>query len=221
VSLRECRRVAGKPRCEHIASLGSIPVPMTITDRVGFYRRASERLKSLANRIGAEDKKKIVAALHTKIPPLTDDDIRTVQRENAEADKNFWEGLERLNEDMGKRKKDFGEAMLRVAADLKAAQEAATKEVCAARDRLDRLAKGDDVKGGLGKPIDLDEVLRKAGVTKKELRRWKQIALISDLGAGDELLNETIKSFRRAETATHRKVLKKTVIQALRDGRLR
>jgi hypothetical protein len=46
VSLRESRRIGGKPRCEHIASLGSIAEPMTIAERVEFYRRASERFAS-------------------------------------------------------------------------------------------------------------------------------------------------------------------------------
>ena len=69
VSLRESRRIGGKPRCEHIASLGSVPEPMTIAGRVEFYRRASERLAKLSNRIGADDKKKIVAALRCPNPP--------------------------------------------------------------------------------------------------------------------------------------------------------
>jgi hypothetical protein len=221
VSLRESRRIGGKPRCEHIASLGSVPEPMTIAGRVEFYRRASERFKSLANRIGADDKKKIVAALRARIPPVTDDDIRTVQRENAEADKDFWAGLEQLNADMAKRKKDFGEFVLREAADIKAAQEAATKQIAAANARLDQLAKGENVKGGLGRPVDPEKILRDAGVTAKELRRWKQTAFISDMGAFDELLKEATSSMRRAEVAAHHRILKKTAIQALRDGRLR
>jgi hypothetical protein len=105
VSLRESRRVGGKPRCEHIARcgwaaasllvrnfpsfsrnfptsnhsvpclFGSVPKPMTIAGRVEFYRRASERFAGLANRIGAEDKKKIVIALRARVPPVTDDEI--------------------------------------------------------------------------------------------------------------------------------------------------
>jgi hypothetical protein len=219
VSLRESRRIGGKPRCEHIASLGSIPMPATVADRVEFFRKLSERLRKLSNRIG-DERAKIVNAIVGRIPRITDDDMRTLQRENAEADKAFWAGLESLNENMEKRKKDFGEFVLREAADIKAAREAATKEIAAANGRLDQLAKGEDIKGGLGKPVDVEKMLRDAGVTAKEMRQWRQTAFISDMGAFDELLKESQSSMRRAEAAAHRRVLRKTVFQALRDGRV-
>ncbi len=61
---------------------------MTIAGRVEFYRRASrDAFAKLANRIGADDKKKIVAALRAQNPPVTDDEIRTVQRENAKRER--------------------------------------------------------------------------------------------------------------------------------------
>jgi len=40
----ETRRFGGKVRHEHIASLGSIETPLSVPNRVGFWRRAHERL---------------------------------------------------------------------------------------------------------------------------------------------------------------------------------
>jgi hypothetical protein len=54
--LVEGRRVCGKVRHEHIASLGSILVPATIADPVVFWRRLHERLAKLSNRIGVGGK---------------------------------------------------------------------------------------------------------------------------------------------------------------------
>jgi hypothetical protein len=49
VSLRESRRIGSKPRCEHIASLGSIAEPMTTAGRVALWARLHQRLAKLAN----------------------------------------------------------------------------------------------------------------------------------------------------------------------------
>lgn len=89
VSLRESRRIGGKPRCEHIASLGSIPKPMTTADRVAFWARLHQRLAKLSNRIGAEEQGKILGAIHARIPMVTIDELRTLQREKSVADEKF------------------------------------------------------------------------------------------------------------------------------------
>jgi hypothetical protein len=94
VSLVEERRVGGKVRHEHIASLGSILVPATIADRVAFWRLLHERLAKLSNRIGADEQGKILGAIHARIPMVTIDELRTLQRENAQADEKFWAGLQ-------------------------------------------------------------------------------------------------------------------------------
>jgi len=51
VSIVETRRVGGKVRHEHIASLGSIETPLTVANRVAFWQRVHERLAKLSNRI--------------------------------------------------------------------------------------------------------------------------------------------------------------------------
>jgi hypothetical protein len=99
VSLRESRRVGGKPRCEHIASLGAVPISASLPDRVEFWRQLGGRFSKLSNLIGA-DRGKLIASIHARIPKVTDDDIRIVHRENADADKRIWSGLQDVNAEM-------------------------------------------------------------------------------------------------------------------------
>jgi hypothetical protein len=180
VSLRESRRIGGEPRSEHIAGLGSVPIPTTIADRVEFYRRASERFKSLANRIGADDRKKIVAALRARIPPVTDDDIRAVQRENAEADARFWGTFHDMNADIAEGEKGLAALASRKAAGAEAQAKNAGEKAAIAKDRLDRLANGEDVKGGFGKPMtweDCKRILKDAGQTDDDIRFMREFRL--------------------------------------------
>src|SRR5712691_5274873 len=62
ISLVEARRLNGSVRQEHVASLGSIAMPPSITGRVRFWNRLHERLAKLSNRLGAEEQAKVLAA---------------------------------------------------------------------------------------------------------------------------------------------------------------
>jgi hypothetical protein len=55
VSVVAARRVGGKVRHEHVASLGSVPVPQSVEDRLMFWQELHERLAKLTNRIGSPD----------------------------------------------------------------------------------------------------------------------------------------------------------------------
>ena len=55
----ETRRVGGRVRHEHIASLGSIETPLTVANRVAFWQRVHERLAKLSNRIDPATQGKI------------------------------------------------------------------------------------------------------------------------------------------------------------------
>jgi hypothetical protein len=193
---------------------------MTVAGRVEFYRRTSERFKSLGNRIGAEDKKKIVAALRARIPPVTDDEIRTVQRENAEADEKFWSGLQGMNAEMAEGHKELAAKSARIAADAEAGAVHAGAKAAAAKDRIERLAKGEDVKGGLGKPMtreDYEKILTGAGWSRDDINFSVALAGLAD-GAEFENYGKLMSEFReRREKSDRWKVLRK--VRAMRGGR--
>jgi hypothetical protein len=62
------RRVAGKMHSEHIASLGSVDADVSVRERLAFWAKLPERLARLGNRVGPDDRDKIIAALGARIP---------------------------------------------------------------------------------------------------------------------------------------------------------
>src|SRR6516165_7986032 len=97
-SLVETRRLDGKVRHEHVASLGSTVIAPSVSDRIAFWQNLHERLARLANRIDAGTQAKILGAVRDRIPMVTMEEIRALQLENAEADERFWSGLQDLHE---------------------------------------------------------------------------------------------------------------------------
>ena len=71
VSLIQTRRIDGRVRHEHIAGLGSVETPLSVADRLLFWRRLHERLAKLGNRIDAALQDKILGEIHARIPMVT------------------------------------------------------------------------------------------------------------------------------------------------------
>jgi hypothetical protein len=66
--LEKTSRKAGKVASEHVASLGSVTLPMTVRGRQAFWAYLWDRLATLSNRVGAEDQARIRNAVHARIP---------------------------------------------------------------------------------------------------------------------------------------------------------
>jgi hypothetical protein len=95
-SLMQTRRVSGKMRSEHIASLGSVDAELSVVQRLAFWAKLPERLARLGNRVGLDDQAKVYAALHSRIPMVTPDEQRAIQEKNAEDDERFWDATSAL-----------------------------------------------------------------------------------------------------------------------------
>jgi hypothetical protein len=204
VSLVEGRRVGGKVRHEHIASLGSVPIPAAAADRIAFWGLAGDRLERLANRIGNE-KEKIVSAIHARIPLFDGEDIRSVQRENAEADEKLWTTLHSGDAEMA-------EALKEQADKAGARAKISGEMVAAAKDRIARIAKGEIVSGGLGKPMTLkgyEKILRDAGWTAADIRFSKEMnhSLRSE-EEFEDFVRQSCEMMHRAEKSSRWKILR-------------
>jgi hypothetical protein len=222
VSLRESRRIGGKPRCEHIASLGSIPEPMTTADRVAFWARLHHRLAKLSNRIGADEQGKILGSVHARIPMVTIDDMRAVQRENAEADEKFWSGLQGMDTEQAEGHKELAAKSSRIAAEAEDRTKEAAEKVGIAKDRLDKLAKGEGVNGGLGKPMtwkDYEKILRDAGWSAADIRFSKEMnhSLRSD-EEFEDFVQQSCEMMHRAEKSSRWKILRQIRAKRGRDA---
>jgi hypothetical protein len=106
LSLVETRRVDGRVRHEHIASLGSIPASPSIADRIRFWSRLHERLAKLANRVVDPGK---VLAVHAKISMPSIEEQRAVQLENAEIEAEQLSSFERIHYFIGVGRPQEGE----------------------------------------------------------------------------------------------------------------
>ena len=166
VNVVETRRISvARVRHEHVASLGSIELPLTVAGRMEFWRRLHERLARLSNRIDSTAQGKLLGAVHARIPMVMPDEQRALQIENAEADARLWGSLHDLHQGSVEGHKGLAATVERsIAEGQKNAAEACAKRA-AAEDRLDRLRKGENLFAGLGKPMTREhfaEILRKA-----------------------------------------------------------
>ena len=184
LSLVEGRRVDGKVRHEHVASLGSIPVPGTIADRVAFWQRLFHRLASLSNRVAGEEQK-LLDSINARIPLVTLDEQRILQRENAETDEKLWSVIQGMNAAQAEGHKELAAKSAAIAAGAEATAADAAEKAAGAKERIDCLAKGEDVAGGLRKPMawkDMRRILMDAGWTDADIRLSIELA---SLGGGN------------------------------------
>jgi hypothetical protein len=180
VSVVETRRIDGKVRHEHVASLGSIETPLSVAGRIAFWRRVNERLATLGNRIDPARQGKVRGDIHARIPMVTADEQRALQLENAEADERFWSVMH----DMNQERVDGHKALVATAQGAIATGEAdaakAANNLARAKDRGERIRRGEDVQGGLGGPVDLEAMLRKAGMSDKDIQHARDMAELTD-----------------------------------------
>ena len=176
LSLVQAGRRNGKPRHEHIASLGSIHQPPSVADRISFWRKLDERLAKLSNRLDAETYAQVLGSVHARIPMVTPEEQRSVQLANAKAEARNWESVAGVFEADAEDSKRLIASAVQTVADKGNAASAAAELASEAKDRVARIEKGEIVSGGLGKPKDIQDVLIEAGFTKADLRRMRRSA---------------------------------------------
>jgi hypothetical protein len=183
-------------------------VPATIADRVAFWRLLHERLAKLSNRIGADEQGKILGAIHARIPMVTIDELRTLQRENAQADEKFWAGLQGMNTELAEGHKELAAKSARIAADAESRAADAAMRASVAKDRIERLAKGDAVSGGLSKPMTRKDLLKAAGISESQARHAERVHSL-DASAFEELVQAGLEGMHRGEQSAERKFLRR------------
>jgi regulator of replication initiation timing len=209
VSIAECRRSSDRVRQEHIASCGSVPVEFSIQDRLTFWRRLFERFGRLANRINAATQQQLLGAISARIPMVTPEEQRALQLENDEIDERFWTGLQEMHAQQAQDQKRLAAAAEKAAAASQEGADEAVAKVTAAKERIERLKRGENVEGGLGKPLDIEQVLLRAGFTKSDLMNMRRVHAIGELGKDvfEQFLRECLKDRGRAEKAFSRRFL--------------
>jgi hypothetical protein len=220
-SLIETSRANGKVVAEHIGTLGSVDAAMSVRERLAFWAKLPERLTRLGNRVGPDEHAKIYGALHARIPMVTVEEQRAVQEANAEGDGRFWEAMR----DMGTASVEEHKALIS-AAEARIAEQTpkaakAGERAQAAKDRLDRIRRGESVPGGLGKPFDVRAALKAEGFFERDLRRMRLLASLTEaemrqasakagaevVGAADRAIKREARRIIRARRETARQLL--------------
>jgi hypothetical protein len=179
-SLMQTRRVDGKVRSEHIASLGSVDADLSVRERLAFWAKLPGRLARLANRIGSEEHAKIYAALHARIPMVTAEEQCAVQEENFKDDERFWDTMRDLNAShIEGHKAHIALAEAKIA-EMEPEVAKAAEKVEVARSRLEKLKRGESVAGGLGRKLDVVAVMKAAGWTPSMMGRARLLASLTE-----------------------------------------
>jgi hypothetical protein len=145
---------------------------VSVRERLAFWAKLPERLARLGNRVGPEEHAKIYGALHARIPMVTPDEQRAIQEENAKDDERFWGAMHDMNASMVEGHKDLIATARATIAKVAPEVAKAAERREAARDRLAKIKRGENVDGGLfSKPIDAVAILKAAGWTPRNFRR--------------------------------------------------
>jgi hypothetical protein len=195
-SLIATKRVGGKVCNEHIASLGSVDVPPSIRSRLTFWAKLHGRLATLDNRLDAEAQAKILSGIHARIPMVTPDEQRSLQMENAKADEEFWSLLREMGTEQIAGHKGVIQSAEQAVASSQAVMIEADAKIADARERVERIKRGENLTGGFGKPPDLERALRNAGWTASDLNQARLLAAITDAG-GEAAFEAVLQEGRR------------------------
>jgi len=209
VSLVETSRSDGKVRHEHVASLGSVPATPDIADRLAFWQRLHERLAKLANRLDAATQAKVLGAVQARVPMVTADEQRTLQLENARTDAQFWDSMANMHAGTIKDHKDLAAAAERKIADGEAQKASAAEHAARAKDRIAQIERGEDVAGGLGKPLTWEHAMRicrEAGMTTSDMQHAQVLAALPE-EAIPQIVNAGLEASDRAGKRMARRLL--------------
>lgn len=209
VSLVATKRVDGKVRHEHVASLASVPMPASVHDRLDFWRRLHERLARLGNRLDAAKQGKIMGEVHARIPMAMLDEQHALKVKDAEADERFWQVLHDIQKDSLAGHRRLIASAQKAIAEGEAAMTQSAQKTEAAKERIAKLRRGEDVPGGLGRPMTQKQWLAAIGWTDKDLRNSRVLQDLYKIGAWDEAIRAARDSHKKSERAAFRAVLRK------------
>jgi hypothetical protein len=206
VSLIETRRVDGKVKQEHVASLGSIATEPTAADRLAFWTRLFQTLGRLSNRLDTAAQRTIFDAIHARIPMPAQDEVTAGKLDAMQASIGQWEFIESLHrdgvEEQTFRLKDAQKKLAVHQAELAAASDKANS----ARDRMRRIEAGENI--AADRPMTLKQLAASLGWTAADQRHAERLHEIERIRAKPILLDEMVRRSRANDKIASRAVLR-------------
>ena len=111
-------------------------LPLTVADRIDFWRRLHERLAKLSNRIDATMQAGILSQVHNRVPMVTAEEQRALQLDNAKEDIRHWSVMRDPHAGQVEGHKGIGATAERTIQHSEAAAAQAGEHVQAAQERL-------------------------------------------------------------------------------------
>jgi hypothetical protein len=195
ISLIDTRRVDGKVRQEHVASLGSVPPDMTVQDRQAFWTQVHPRLSRLDNRLGPDERARVMGELHEIVPMVPLDAAISGKIETETRNLKRSTDLRDMFQEMVDGKKALLAKLQREIAEGEVHVAKMDDSVKHHRDKLDRLEAGEDVP--VSKELDraaTRAICKEAGWTRSNFHR---AALMQELG-GEEGFTEYLDEIHRS-----------------------
>ena len=123
----------------------------------------------------------------------------------------FWTSLSDMHSSNVEDQKGLAASVANAIAAQQERAAVAAGHVGTAKDRIERISRGDDLQGGLGKSAALDDILKDAGFTSRDFRHMERVGAISKVGDGavKELLEECKKRSEQAYNAAVSAVFRK------------
>jgi hypothetical protein len=216
ISLVDTRRVDGKVRQEHIASLGSVPPEITPADRLAFWTQVHPRLTRLGNRLDPAALATVMGELHAKVPmvAISDPGLVAGKIETAERNAGIWTAVrEHTLANIQQKRELIAKLAAEVAEEEKLAADAAD---FAAQDRskMERLKAGEDV--DVGKPINVQAILKEIGFSDADMRHIQTVGALSEAGAEqyiDQSIREHLQRNKRTTRAIARRILRREIAE--------
>jgi hypothetical protein len=206
ISLIDTRRIDGKVRQEHVASLGSVPPDPSVQDRVAFWTKVHPRLSRLDNRLDPATRGRIMGELHKLVPMVPLDaavaDKVTIATRNVETSISLRGMYQGMIDDQ----KGLLAEVQRAIAEGEAAVAKADEGVRRDQEKLRRLEAGEDVPVRLFTYEDMIAALKLAGFTAADILRSRRIGQLNK----DET-EEMSREFNREQGGARERLLDRIV----------
>ena len=196
VTLLAMRRVSGRVRQEQVAASGAIKLPLTVSGREAFWRELHAVLARLENRVCADVRAEILASVQARIPTVTAEEALH-EIALAEREREVWDMVTELLAERATATAELASEASATSAAARASAGDAFLRSCAARERIERLRRGEAVPPG--EELDVERILCAAGWTQADMDHAMTVVALPA-----EATEDLIAAGRKASTCAER-----------------
>lgn len=206
ISLIDTRRIDGRVRQEHVASLGSVPPDQSVKDRAAFWAQVHPRMSRLDNRLDAAARARIMGELHELVPMVPLDTAIADRAGMAARNVKQSASLRDMFQETVEAKKAMVAALQREIAEGEAHVAKMAEAVERDEDKLRRLEAGEDVPVRELSLADVRAICKAAGWTRSMFYKAERMQELDEAGSEEYIavMRRLIGDHRRETRALNR-----------------